>query len=201
VTGLTRSFSASYADLRMVFDRKPQQRVFGFSIFIYRGRTVFLADTTVHERPSAAEMVEIARQTAAAARTLGHEPRVAFLSYSTFGNPLREFTESTREAVKLMDEQSVDFEYDGEMQVNFALNYELMKSSYPFCRLSGPANVLVMPGLHAANISAKLLQEFSGGTVIGPILSGFEKSVQVVQMNASVNDIVNTTAIGAHSGF
>ena len=201
VTGLTRSFSANYADLRYVFDREAGKRVFGFSIFMYRGRTVFLTDTTVHERPSASELVEIAKQTAEVAKTLGHEPRVAFLSYSTFGNPLREFTESSWKAVKLMDEQMVDFEYDGEMQVNVALDYEHMKANYPFCKLSGPANILVMPGLHAANISAKLLQEFSGGTVIGPILNGMEKSVQIVQMNATVNDIVNTVGIGAHSNL
>ena len=121
---------------------------------------------------------------------MGHEPRVAFLSFSNFGNPMREKAKSMRDAVAVLNSRVVDFEYDGEMQANVALDGDLMRRLYPFCRLSGPANVLIMPGLHAANISAKVLQQLGGGHVIGPLLIGMSKPVQIVQLGATVNDLV-----------
>jgi malate dehydrogenase (oxaloacetate-decarboxylating)(NADP+) len=197
VSGLTRSFSSTLDDIARVIDARPGHRVFGLSIFAARGRTVLIADTSVHELPTPEELVDIAEQTAAKARHLGHEPRVAFLSFSNFGNPLREKAERIREAVALLDRRKVDFEYDGEMQANVALDLNLMRTLFPFCRLSGPANVLIMPALHSANIAATLLQQIGGGTVIGPLLSGLARSAQIVQPNATVADLVNAAAIAA----
>ena len=197
VTGVTRSYNAAYDDVRRVIDAQRGKRVFGLSMVLARGQTVFVADTTVHELPSSVEMADIAVQTAEVARRLGHEPRVAMLSYSNFGDPGWPTADRVREAVALMDSRVTDFEYDGEMSADVALNPDL-KEVYPFSRLSGPANVLVMPALHSANISSKLLQELGGGTVIGPILVGLSKPVQIAAMGASVGDLVNMAALAAH---
>ena len=164
---------------------------------------MFIADTSVHELPTAVELADIAVQTAAKARQFGHEPRVALLSFSNFGNPLREKAERVRDAVdeldqrKVMGRGNIDFEYDGEMQANVALDFQLMRERYPFCRLTGAANVLIMPALHSADISAKLLQQLGGGTVIGPILIGMGRPVQIVQPGATVSDLVTAAAIAA----
>ncbi len=201
VTGLTRSFVVSFQDVMRAIDPKPGHRVFGMSMVLQGGRTVFLADTSVHELPTPEELADIAVQSAAHARAMGHEPRVALLSFSNFGSPMREKAARIREAVGVLDGMSVDFEYDGEMQANVALDYPLMCELYPFCRLSGPANVLIMPALHSANISAKLLQHIGGGTVIGPLLIGLSQPAQVVPMGATMNDIVTTAALAAYDAI
>jgi malate dehydrogenase (oxaloacetate-decarboxylating)(NADP+) len=203
VTGVTRSFTTSFEDVGRVIDPCPGERVFGLSIFMSRNRTVFIADTTVHELPAPGELADIAIQTAAKARQFGHEPRVAFLSFSNFGNPMREKADRIRAAVteldqdKVLGRRNVDFEFDGEMQADVALNFDLMRERYPFCRLTGPANVLIMPALHSANISAKLLQHLGGGSVIGPLLIGLAKPAQIVQTGATVSDLVTAAAFGA----
>jgi malate dehydrogenase (oxaloacetate-decarboxylating)(NADP+) len=163
-----------------------------------RGQTVFISDTTVHELPSAETLADIAIQTAAKARILGHEPRVALLSFSNFGNPMAEKAERIRQAVAVLDSRNVDFEYDGEMSADVALDPELLKL-YPFCRLSGPANVLVMPALHTANIASKLMQKLGGGSVVGPLLMGMSKPAQIVSMGASMNDIVTAAAFASYA--
>ncbi|EWY37294.1 malic enzyme [Skermanella stibiiresistens SB22] len=201
VTGLTRSFATCYKDISLVIDPRPNQRVFGVSVVVTRKRTVFIADTTVNELPTSEELAEIAIQTAAKARQMGHEPRVAFLSFSNFGQYMRGRAEHVRDAVALLDQRRIDFEYDGEMSADVALDHDLMKRLYPFCRLSGPANVLVMPALHAANIGAKLLQKMGNGQLIGPLLIGLDKPAQVVQMGATVSDIVNAAALAAHDSL
>ncbi len=198
ITGLTRRFAVAYEEIRRVLDPKPGHRVLGLTMMLARGRTVFIADTAVLDEPTSVELADIAAQAAAEARRLGHEPRVALLSFSNFGNPMREKAERIRDAVALLDMRTVDFEYDGEMSADVALDPELMQRLYPFCRLSGPANVLVMPDLHAANIAAKLLQRLGGGTVIGPILHGLSKPVQILQMGANASDVVNLAALAAH---
>ena len=142
----------------------------------------------------------IAIQAAATARSLGFEPRVAILSFSNFGQPERPATKAVRDAVQELEMRKVDFEFDGEMQVNVALDYDLIKSTYPFCRLTGPANVLIMPSLHAANISQKLLTEFADGTVIGPVLQGLNHAVQITSMNAKVSDVLNAAVFAAIEG-
>jgi malate dehydrogenase (oxaloacetate-decarboxylating)(NADP+) len=196
VTGVTRSFYVCLDDATKVFDAREGQTLMAVSILIARGRTVLIADTSVHELPTPDQLADFAVQCAAIARHLGHEPRVALLSFSNFGHPPREKAERIREAVHELDRRRVDFEYDGEMQANVALNYGLLKELYPFCRLGGPANVLIMPALHSANIVAKLMQEL-GGTAIGPILVGLEKPVQIVQTGATVNEIVTAAAFAA----
>ena len=161
-----------------------------------KDKTVFLADTTVHERPSASELADIAEGTVAVARRMGHDPRVAFLSYSNFGNPPGAFLDNVRDAVKLLDQRDVDFEYEGEMTPDAALNPTVMKN-YPFSRLSGPANVLVMPGLQSANISAKLLRELGGTSMIGPVLVGMEKSVQIATMSSNASELLTLAVLAA----
>jgi malate dehydrogenase (oxaloacetate-decarboxylating)(NADP+) len=197
VTGLTRSFSRSVEEISRVIPAQDHTLLFGLSVAIMRGRTVFISDTAINELPTPEELVEITIRTAAKARQMGHEPRVALLSFSNFGQPLRERARRVRETVALLDQRRVDFEYDGEMSPDVALDYELMKRLYPFCRLSGPANVLIMPALHTASIGAKLLQKM-GGTVIGPLLMGLSKPAQIVQMGAGVSDLVTAAALAAH---
>jgi malate dehydrogenase (oxaloacetate-decarboxylating)(NADP+) len=198
VTGITRNYSTALEDIRRCIDAKPGHRVIGVSIALCRGRTVLVADTAVHDMPSAEELADIAEEAAGLARRLGYLPRVAMLAYSTFGHPSGERSERVREAVSILDKRRVDFEYDGEMGADVALNPKVMEQ-YPFCRLSGPANVLVMPAFHSASISTKMLQELGNATVIGPLLVGLDKSVQIVSMTSKDSDIVNMAALAAHN--
>ncbi|MCR9177953.1 MAG: NADP-dependent malic enzyme [Alphaproteobacteria bacterium] len=200
VTGLTRSFGVSLEEITRVIDAKPKERIMALTQVITRGRTLFIADTYVHELPNAEELADIAVGAAAAAKSMGHEPRVALLSFSNFGTPMMESSARVRDAVALLDKRNVGFEYDGDMAVDVALDPEVRKL-YPFCKLSGSANVLVMPGLHSANISYKLLQQFGGGSVIGPMLIGLQKPAQIVRMGATVSDLVNAAAIAAHDAI
>ncbi len=196
ITGTTRRFGVSFEQVTQVIDRSPGERVFGMTIIVARGKTVFIADTSVHEEPTAVELADIAVAAASSARDLGHEPRVALLSFSNFGNPPSPKTQRIREAIQLLDSRRVDFEYDGDMSADTALDLSLL-ALYPFARLKAPANVLVMPELHSANIAAKLLQKLGGGTAIGPVLHGLAKPVQIVQLGATVSDIVNMAALAA----
>jgi malate dehydrogenase (oxaloacetate-decarboxylating)(NADP+) len=198
VTGVTRPFATAFEDIANVIDTKEGARVFGLTMVIARDRTVFMADTAVHEVPTPEAMADIATQSAAFARRLGHEPRIAMLSYANFGTAKGRAAQRVREAVRILNERRVDFEYDGEMQADVALDHELMKAVFPFCRLSGPANVLIMPALNAANIAAKLMAQLGGGTVVGPILTGLSKPMQILQMGSNVSDIVNIAALAAH---
>ncbi|WP_454288423.1 NADP-dependent malic enzyme [Rhizobium arsenicireducens] len=198
VTGTTRNYSTALEDVRRCIDPQPGHRVIGVSLALTRGRTVLVADTAVHDMPTAEELADIAEEAAGLARRLGYEPRVALLAYSTFGHPTGERSERLREAVKILDKRRVDFEYDGEMGADVALNAHRMEQ-YPFCRLSGTANVLVMPAIHSASISTKMLQELGGSTVIGPLLVGLQKSVQIAQYGAKDTDIVNMAAIAAYN--
>jgi len=198
VTGVTRNFSLALEEVRRVIDPKPGHRVIGVSLVLARGRTVLVADTAVTEMPDGKDIAEIAVEAAAVARKLGYEPRVALLSFSTFGHPPGERAAKVQEAVRILDQQRVDFEYDGEMAADVALNPDLM-AAYPFCRLSGPANVLVMPAFHSAAISTKMLQELGGATVIGPLLVGLDNSVQIVNLSSKDTDLVNMAALAAYN--
>ncbi len=199
VTGVTRNYSTVLEDIRRVIDARPGHRVIGVSIALCRGRTVIVADTAVHDMPNAEEIADIAEEASGFARRMGYEPRVALLAYSTFGQPYSERSERVQEAVRILDKRRVDFEYDGEMGADVALNHQLMQRQYPFCRLSGAANVLIMPAFHSASISTKMLQELGGSTVIGPLLVGLNKPVQIVPLNAKDSDIVNMAAIAAYT--
>ena len=196
VTGVTRTFAQTMREVRQVLDPQEGRLPFGIHAMIGKNYTVFLADTTVNERPSAADLAVIAKETAAVARRLGHEPRVAFLSYSTFGNPPGRYLENIRDAVAILDAEQPGFEYEGELAPDAALNPSVMKN-YPFSRLSGPANVLVMPGLQSANISAKLLRELAGNATIGPMLIGMEKPVQIAPMTAIAPDVLTLAVLAA----
>ena len=199
VSGATRNWTSVYKDIQRVINPKAGHTVIGVSLVLSRGRAVLIADTSIHDIPSGVEMAKIAIEAAHAARKLGIEPRVALLAYSTFGQPRGERSEQVREAVRILDESGVDFEYDGDMAADVALNKDLMKI-YPFCRLSDTANVLVMPAFHAASISTKMLKELGGGaTVIGPILVGLEHSVQICQLGAKDSDLVNMAALADYN--
>ncbi len=196
ITGMTRPFAKSIQEVRLVLDAKEGQLPFGIHVMVGKNSTVFLADTTVNERPSAEDLAVIATETAAVARRLGHEPRVAFLSFSTFGNPSGKWLEPIRGAVAILDAQQPGFEYEGELAPDAALNPKVMQN-YPFSRLTAPANVLVMPGLQSANISAKLLRELAGNATIGPMLIGMEKPVQIAPMTAIAPDVLTLAVLAA----
>ncbi|KAB0267543.1 NADP-dependent malic enzyme [Microvirga brassicacearum] len=198
VTGATRNYSTVLDDVRHVIDEKPGHRVIGLSLCLARGRTVLVADTAIHELPTAQELAEIAIEAAGVARRLGYEPRVALLSFSNFGQPKAERAEKIQEAVRILDGMRLDFEYDGEMSADVALNRELM-AQYPFSRLTGPANVLVMPAFHSASISTKMLQELGGAMVLGPMVVGLDRPVQIVSLGATDADIVNMAALAAYN--
>jgi malate dehydrogenase (oxaloacetate-decarboxylating)(NADP+) len=198
ISGLTRTFAQTMREVSLVLDPKPGALPFGIHLMIGKNYTVFLADTTINERPSAEGLAHIACETARVARRLGHEPRVAFLSYSTFGNPPGKWLENIRDAVHILDAEDPGFEYEGEMAPDAALNPAVMKL-YPFSRLSAPANVLIMPGLQSANLSAKMLRELAGNAVIGPMLIGMSKPVQIAPMTAAAPDIL-TLAVLASAG-
>jgi malate dehydrogenase (oxaloacetate-decarboxylating)(NADP+) len=196
ITGMTRPFAQSMKEVRRVLDPAEGQLPFGIHMLVGKNHTVFMADTTINERPSAEELAVIATETAAVARKLGHEPRVAFLSYSTFGNPAGKWLDTTREAIHILDQQQPDFEYEGELAPDAALNPKVM-ALYPFSRLTAPANVLIMPGLQSANLSAKLLREVGGTTTIGPMLLGMEKPVQIAPMTAIAPDVLTLAVLAA----
>jgi malate dehydrogenase (oxaloacetate-decarboxylating)(NADP+) len=201
VTGITRRFPECYADVKRVVDVEPNKVAMGYSIVVARHGTVFLADTSINETPTPEQLATIARQMAANARMMGHHPRVAFTSFTNFGSREIERIDRIRKAIRILDSEKVDFEYDGEMQADMALDHELLKATYPFCRLTGPANVLVMPGLHSAHISSRLVQSLGGVTVIGPVIDGLQKPVQIVQMGATVSDLVNHAALAAYGAL
>ncbi|MGR4862936.1 NADP-dependent malic enzyme [Caulobacter sp. LARHSG274] len=199
VTGVTRSFDQALEEVLRVVDPAPGGRIMGMTVVLAKGRTVFVADTNVTELPEAEELVEIACEAARAVSRLGFKPRVAFMSYSTFGNPMGVRSEKVREAVAMMDEMDVDFEYEGEMPPELALDPE-RRQSYPFMRLTGSANILIMPAIHSASIATKLVQSLGGATVIGPVLLGLGKSVQIAPLSASVSKILNMAMMAAYEG-
>jgi malate dehydrogenase (oxaloacetate-decarboxylating)(NADP+) len=198
VTGVTRGYSTTMEDIRRCIDPKPGHRIIAVSIALCRGRTVIIADTAVHDMPNSEELADIAVEAAGFARRLGFDPRVALLAYSTFGSAPGERAEKVREAVRMLDARRVDFEYDGEIGADVALNPDVA-AAYPFCRLSGPANVLVMPARHSAAISTTMLQELGGSTVLGPLLVGFDRPVQILPISARDADIANMAALAAYN--
>ena len=196
VTGATRKSAHVMERINHVFDADAAHGAAGVTALLHKGRIVLVADTLVHEWPDQEDLANIAERSAAVARHLGLEPRVAFVSFSTFGYPVSERAEKMHMAPRVLEERGVDFEFEGEMTVDVALNVKAQES-YPFQRLSGPANVLVVPARHSASISVKLMQEMAGATVIGPILSGVDKSIQICSTGATVNDILNMAILAA----
>ncbi len=202
VTGLTRNYHAALQEISRVIDPVSQKRsAVGLTLLIAQGRTVFMTDTAVNITPNARDLADATCHAAAKVRQLGQEPRVALLSFSNFGNPMLERTQDMRDAVTLLDAMDVTFEYEGEMSADVALDYELQKRVFPFTRLSGTANVLIMPGLNTASTASGLMQKLGGGTVIGPLLLGLTKPAQIVPMGATVSDLVNLAALAAHEAI
>ena len=198
VTGVTRNYDVALADVRLVLDQLPNKPVIGMSMVITtKGEPIFIADTSVAEFPSAKQLAEISIEAARAVQKLGFVARVALLSYSTFGNPRGERADKVREAIRLLDGyEDIEFEYEGDIAADVALN-PLHRLRYPFSRLTGPANVLVMPAIHSASISTKLLGSVGDSQVIGPILLGLQKSVQIANLGATVSNIVNLATVAA----
>ncbi|MBU6442415.1 MAG: NADP-dependent malic enzyme [Alphaproteobacteria bacterium] len=197
VTGVTRAYSVALGNVRTVLDPPRGQRPIGVNLIFTRGRVIFVGDTSVHEMPTSEELADIAMQVAGTARRFGFTPRVALVASTTFGFPRSERSERVVGAVNILERRGVDFEFDGEMAADVALDRERMAALYPFCRLTDAANVLIMPAIHSASISTKLLQEIGGTNVLGPLLVGLEHSVQIVPLGAKMSEIYNAALIAA----
>ena len=197
VTGVTRNFDQVLDEVLRVIDPAPRGRVMGMSVVLAKGHTLFVADTNVTELPDAKQLVDIAVEAARSVEILGFTPRVAFLAYSSFGNPMGDRSEKIREAVSILDSMGVNFEYEGEMPPDLALDPD-KRANYPFMRLTGPANVLIMPAIHSASIATKLVQSLGEATVIGPVLLGLSKPVQICPLSASVSKILNMAIMAAY---
>ena len=196
VTGVTRSYDIALNDVQLVLNHVEHERTMGVSVVVNKNRTLFIADTNITELPEAEDLADIAETTAHFARQFGFEPRVAFLSYSTFGNPIGERMQKVRRAVEILDGREVDFEYEGDMAADVALD-QLHVLTYPFSRLTDAANVLVMPAIHSASISTKLLDAVGGATVLGPFLTGLEKPVQICSLGATASEIAQMATLAA----
>ena len=198
VTGGTRHHAATIEKLNKVVESRPGEIIFGLTMLVSKGRTVFVADTNVHDNPTAEQLVEIAISSTRVARLFGFDPKVAFLSHSTFGKPATVRTKHVREAINLMKTKKIDFDYDGEMQPDVALNPEY-KASYPFSKIVGNANILIMPALHSASITVKLMKTFGGAKLIGPLLIGLGLPIEIAPLRSSPSEILNLASIAAYS--
>ena len=198
VTGNTRRYSSSLKKVTKVIDSRPGEIMFGLNMVVNKGKTVFIGDTTVHEYPSSKQLAEIAISSARVARLFGFDPKIAFLSHSTFGQPITSRTKHIRDAVEILKEMKVDFKFDGDMQPDVALNEEY-KELYPFSEIVGKANVLIMPGQHSAAISYKIMKTLGGAKVIGPLLIGLGRAIEIAPLRSSTSDILNLASVAAYS--
>ena len=198
VTGNTRRYTSTLDKVKRVVDPRSGEVIFGLIIMVNRGRTVFIADITVHEIPTAEQLSQIAISCARVARLFGFNPKVAFLSHSTFGTPKTSSTKNLRDAVEILKEKKVDFKFDGEMQPDVALNEEY-KELYPFSEIVGNANILIMPGRHSAAISYKLMKSLSAVKVVGPLLVGLGEPIEIAPLRSSTSDIINLASVAAYS--
>ena len=198
VTGNTRRYSQSLQKIKRVVDPRPGEIMFGLNMLVNKGRTVFIADTTVHEYPSSAQLAEIAISCARVVRLFGFDPKIAFLSHSTFGQPITSRTKHIRDAVDILKKKNVDFKFDGDMQPDVALD-EKYKELYPFSEIVGNANILIMPGQHSAAITYKTMKTLGGSKVIGPLLVGLGQAIEIAPLRSSTNDIINLASLAAYS--
>ena len=198
VAGNTRHFSATVDKLAQSVGSRENEILFGLCLYVSKGKTILIADTNVNEFPTSEELVEIAISSARVAEILGFDPKVALLSHSTFGQPETERTKRVRQAVEMLEKRKVDFLFDGEMQPDVALNPKF-QSTYPFSKIVGNANVLIMPSIHAAAVSTKMLKELGGGKVIGPLLIGLAQPIEVAPLRSSSSEILNLASIAAYS--
>jgi len=198
VTGNTRRFGASFDKIKQVVDVRDGEIIFGLNMVVYKGKTIFVGDTSVHEYPTSEQMAKIAISTARVVRLFGFEPKVAFVSHSTFGQPLTSRTKHIRKAVEILKEQNVDFEFDGDMQPDVALNSEY-KELYPFSKIVGKANILIMPGQHSAAISYKMMKTLGDTKVIGPLLIGLGLPIEIAPLRSSTSELINLASVAAYS--
>ena len=198
VTGNTRRFGASFEKIKQVVEPRPGEILFGLNLVVYKGKTIFVGDTSVNEYPSSEQMAEIAISAARVVRLFGFEPKVAFVSHSTFGQPITSRTKHIRKAVEILKEKKVDFEFDGDMQPDVALNDDY-KSLYPFSKIVGNANILIMPGQHSAAISYKMMKTLGDTKVIGPLLIGLGLPIEIAPLRSSTSEIINLASIAAYS--
>ena len=198
VTGNTRRYGQSLDKVIKVIDPRPGEIMFGLNMVVNKGRTVFIADTTVHEYPSSSQLAEIAISAARVVRLFGFDPKIAFLSHSTFGQPITSRTKHIRDAVDILKNKKVDFKFDGDMQPDVALSEEY-KELYPFSEIVGNANILIMPGQHSAAISYKIMKTLGGAKVIGPLLIGLGQAIEIAPLRSSTSDILNLASVAAYS--
>ena len=198
VTGNTRRYGQSLQKITKVVDPRPGEIMFGLNMVVNKGRTVFIGDTTVHEYPTSSQMADIAISAARVVRLFGFDPKVAFLSHSTFGQPITSRTKHIRDAVDILKNRKVDFKFDGDMQPDVALNDEY-KDLYPFSEIVGNANILIMPGQHSAAISYKIMKTLGDAKVIGPLLIGLGGAIEIAPLRSSTSDILNLASVAAYS--
>ena len=198
VTGNTRRFGASLEKIKQVVKPRPGEIMFGLNLVVHKGKTIFVGDTSVNEYPSSKEMAEIAISSARVVRLFGFDPKVAFVSHSTFGQPITSRTRHIRDAVKILKEKNVDFEFDGDMQPDVALDSDY-QSLYPFSKIVGKANILIMPGQHSAAISYKMMKSLGDTKVIGPLLIGLGLPIEIAPLRSSTSEIINLASVAAYS--
>ena len=198
VTGNIRHYAASVEKLKQICDARKGEPIFGMTMIVFKGRTVLVADTNVQDFPSSKRLVSVAKSCVRVSRLFGFDPKVAFLSHSTFGKPISRNTKHVREAIELLRNEKVDFDFDGEMQPDVALNPQY-KDIYPFSKIVGNANILIMPALHSAAISTKLMKSFGGAKLIGPLLIGLDLPIEVAPLRSTTSDILNLASIAAYS--
>ncbi len=198
VTGNTRRYAQSLQKIKKVVEPRPGEIMFGLNMVVNKGKTVFIGDTSVHEYPTSEQLAEIAISAARVVRLFGFDPRVAFLSHSTFGQPLTSRTKHIRDAVEILKNKEVDFKFDGDMQPDVALNNEYA-DLYPFSEIVGKANILIMPGQHSATISHKMMKSLGGAKVIGPLLIGLGQPIEIAPLRSSTSDILNLASVAAYS--
>ena len=198
VTGNTRRYSSSLEKITKVIDSRPGEIMFGLNMIVSKGKTVFIADTAVNEYPTSIQLSEIAISAARVVKLFGINPKVAFLSHSTFGQPITSITKHIKEAVDILQDKKVDFEFDGDMQPDVALSEEY-KELYPFSGIVGNANILIMPGQHSAAISFKMMKTLGGAKVIGPLLIGLGEAIEIAPLRSSTSDIINLASVAAYS--
>jgi malate dehydrogenase (oxaloacetate-decarboxylating)(NADP+) len=198
VTGNTRRFGASLDKIKQVVDARSGEIMFGLNLVVHKGKTIFVGDTSVHEYPTSEQLAEIAISAARVVRLFGFDPKVAFVSHSTFGQPLTSRTKHIKNAVEILKQKNVNFEFDGDMQPDVALDEEY-KSLYPFSKIVGNANILIMPGQHSAAISYKMMKTLGDTKVIGPLLIGLGLPIEIAPLRSSTSEIINLASIAAYS--
>ena len=198
VTGNTRRYSQSLEKIKKVIPARLGEIMFGLNMVVSKGKTVFIGDTSVNEYPTSEELADIAISSARVVRLFGFDPKVAFLSHSTFGQPITSRTKHIRDAVEILKKRKVDFKFDGDMQPDVALSEEY-SDLYPFSEIVGKANILIMPGQHSAAISNKIMKTLGGAKIVGPLLIGLAQPIEIAPLRSSTSEILDLASVAAYS--